>query len=214
MLETYTENLKNNNQIQMNKYLLKNAPCILIIITLTILSIINIANLKYGFFTAYDHAYFLLKLKEGYTLSSITGKSQWNLIAVHWFPFLDLTSKVNSFLASSILMWFSILIMTLTCCVIYDKKKNYEISICWSLWPPSRPWLLYIYTRGAFPPCVHISCHTSHLLEGQKNHVYQFPLRDFRRHVISSLHTFLYLQSQRHFRRNAFYSKLHWKKWI
>ncbi len=107
----------------MNKYLLKNAPCILIIITLTILSIIHIANLKYGFFTAYDHAYFLLKLKEGYTLSSITGKSQWNLIAVHWFPFLDLTSKVNSFLASSILMWFSILIMTLTCCVIYGKKN-------------------------------------------------------------------------------------------
>jgi len=107
----------------MSKYLLKNWPFAFIAIGLIILSIFNVANLKYGFFTAYDEAYFLLKLKEGYTLSSITGKSQWNLIVVHWFPYLDLTSKVNSYLASSILIWFTILVMTATCCVLYGKKN-------------------------------------------------------------------------------------------
>jgi len=107
----------------MSKYLLKNWPYALIVIGLIILSIFDIANLKYGFFTAYDEAYFLLKLKEGYALSSITGKSQWNLIAVHWFPYLDLTSKVNAYLASSILIWFTILVMTATCCALYGKKN-------------------------------------------------------------------------------------------
>ena len=69
----------------MVELLKKNWLYSLIVIFLIILSIFDVANLKYGFFTAYDEAYFLLKLKEGYTLSSITGKSQWNLIAVHWF---------------------------------------------------------------------------------------------------------------------------------
>ena len=107
----------------MVELLKKNWLYSLIVIFLIILSIFDVANLKYGFFTAYDEAYFLLKLKEGYTLSSITGKSQWNLIAVHWFPYMDLTSKINSYLATEILIWFTVLVMTATCCVLFRKKS-------------------------------------------------------------------------------------------
>lgn len=100
-----------------------NSVYILIIVLLLICSIMSVGLFRYGFFTAYDEAYFLLKLQEAYDMSCVTGKSQWNLIAIHWFPYLDLTSKVNSYIASSILIWLSIILMTITASILYDKKK-------------------------------------------------------------------------------------------
>lgn len=65
-------------------------------------------------------------------MSCITGKSQWNLIAVHWFPYLDLTSKVNSYLASSILIWASILVITITSCILFNKKRIIKyLALAW-----------------------------------------------------------------------------------
>ena len=80
---------------------------LLMILGLAVLTFMQVTNFRFGFFTAYDEAYFLLKLQEAYDMSCITGKSQWNLIAIHWFPYLDLTSKFYSALAASILMWAS-----------------------------------------------------------------------------------------------------------
>ena len=88
----------------MKDILKKDWMYLLLLVGLAILTFMQVANFRFGFFTAYDEAYFLLKLQEAYDMSCITGKSQWNLIAVHWFPYLDLTSKVNSYLASSILI--------------------------------------------------------------------------------------------------------------
>lgn len=107
---------------------------ILIILGLIVLSVMQISMFRYGFFTAYDEAYFLLKLQEAYDMSCITGKSQWNLIAVHWFPYLDLTSKVNSYLASSILVWISVLTVTGVCCTIFNKHRFLKyLAITWLL---------------------------------------------------------------------------------
>ena len=96
---------------------------LLMIIGLVVLTFMQVSTFRFGFFTAYDEAYFLLKLQEAYDMSCITGKSQWNLIAVHWFPFWDLTSKYYNSLASSILMWFSTIIVTITSCILFDKKR-------------------------------------------------------------------------------------------
>lgn len=107
----------------MKEILKKDWPFAILSIVLLVLSIISVANLKYGFFTAYDESYFLLKMQEAYDMSCVTGKSQWNLLAAHWFPFFDLTSVVQSRLASCILMWLTIILSTATCCVVFDKKR-------------------------------------------------------------------------------------------
>ncbi|MGN0187025.1 MAG: hypothetical protein ACI392_04685 [Paludibacteraceae bacterium] len=101
----------------------QNIPYVVLFLLLVILNVMKVSSFRYGFFTAYDEAYFLLKLQEAYDMSCITGKSQWNLIAIHWFPYLDLTHKAQSYLASAILMWATIVVSTLTACVLYDKKK-------------------------------------------------------------------------------------------
>ena len=96
---------------------------LLMIIGLVVLEFMRVSTFRLGFFTAYDEAYFLLKLQEAYDMSCITGKSQWNLIAVHWFPFWNLTSKFYNSLAASFLMWFSTILVTITSCVLFDKKR-------------------------------------------------------------------------------------------
>jgi len=107
----------------MKDILKKDWPFAILAFALLVLSVVSVGNFKYGFFTAYDESYFLLKMQEAYNMSCITGKSQWNLLASHWFPYLDLTSVIQSRLASSILIWITIIFSTVTCCVIFDKKR-------------------------------------------------------------------------------------------
>ena len=107
----------------MKEFIKQEWLYLFMIIGLAVLTFMQVSTFRFGFFTAYDEAYFLLKLQEAYDMSCITGKSQWNLIAVHWFPYLDLTSKVNSCLASVILLGLSVVFVTVTACVIYDKKR-------------------------------------------------------------------------------------------
>lgn len=96
---------------------------LLVIAGLAVLTFMQVSTFRFGFFTAYDEAYFLLKLQEAYDMSCITGKSQWNLIAIHWFPYMDLTSKANSYLAANILVWLSVIIVAGTLCKLYDKQR-------------------------------------------------------------------------------------------
>lgn len=110
----------------MKEILKKDWIYIVLITILSVQSAMEVGMFRYGFFTAYDEAYFLLKLQEAYDMSCITGKSQWNLIAIHWFPYLDLTSKVNSYLARAILVWSSIIVMTITACTLYDRKRVFK----------------------------------------------------------------------------------------
>ena len=99
---------------------------ICLILILVLASVYVVTTFNHGFFTAVDEGYFLIKLKEAYEGGIITGKSQWNLIAIHWFPYLDLTSKANSYLASCILRWFTILVFTITCCVKFRKDRVFR----------------------------------------------------------------------------------------
>lgn len=46
----------------MKALLKQNIPYILLLIVLLMLTIIMVSGFRYGFFTAYDEAYFLLKL--------------------------------------------------------------------------------------------------------------------------------------------------------
>ena len=62
-------------------------------------TIIRFYTINIGFCTAWDEAYFLIKLREAYEGTFITGKSQWNLLAIHWFPYLDLTNPIHSRIA-------------------------------------------------------------------------------------------------------------------
>ncbi len=107
----------------MKEFIKQEWLYLLMLIGLAVLTFMQVSTFRFGFFTAYDEAYFLLKLQEAYDMSCITGKSQWNLIAIHWFPFWDLTSKFYNSLAASILMWLSTVIVTITSCVLFDKKR-------------------------------------------------------------------------------------------
>lgn len=158
----------------MKEILKKDWPYLFLVIGLTILSVMATGSFRFGFFTAYDEAYFLLKLQEAYDMSCITGKSQWNLIAVHWFPFMDLTSKVNSYWASVILHWISIIVMTITACIVYDKKRVLKYFgliflvyfttggglsyvplqtavLCWAFCA----FILFYYTQKKWVKCIH-----------------------------------------------------------
>lgn len=107
----------------MKEILKKDWMYLILICVLLVMSYMQVSMFRFGFFTAYDEAYFLLKLQEAYDMSVITGKSQWNLLAVHWFPYLDLTSKIYSYLASAILIWATIIVSTITSCIVFDKRR-------------------------------------------------------------------------------------------
>lgn len=107
----------------MKYFLYKNCIYICLILALICASVYQVSTYNNGFFTAVDEGYFLLKLREAYEMSAITGKSQWNLIAVHWFPYIDLTNKAYSNLATCILYWVSIIVYTFTSCIIYRRER-------------------------------------------------------------------------------------------
>lgn len=112
--------------------------CLVLVLSLT--ALYAFSTFDRGFITAFDEGYFLIKLKEAYEATAITGKSQWNLIAIHWFPYLDLTSKVNSYLAACLLRWFTIIILTITTCVLYKKERVFKylaiyILVCYGFEP-------------------------------------------------------------------------------
>ena len=107
----------------MKEFIKREWLYLLTILGMVVLTIMQVSTFRFGFFTAYDEAYFLLKLQEAYDMSCITGKSQWNLIAVYWFPYMDLTNPVCSKMASQILLWCSIFAVTITSCVLFDKKR-------------------------------------------------------------------------------------------
>ena len=108
----------------MKEALRKDWPYLLLTLALVGLSVLSVDSFRYGFHTAFDQAYMFLKLQEAYDGSYITGKSQWNLLAIHLFPYLDLTSKANSYLAAAILNWLTIVIATCTAMWLYDKRRG------------------------------------------------------------------------------------------
>ena len=116
----------------MKEFIKREWLYLLMILGMVVLTVMQVSSFRFGFFSAYDDSYFLLKLQEAYDMSCITGKSQWNLIAIHWFPYLDLTSKASSFLASSILIWSSVIALTVTSCMLYNKKRVVKyLSLTW-----------------------------------------------------------------------------------
>jgi hypothetical protein len=95
----------------------------LLLFLLIVFTIIRLASINIGFCTAWDEAYFLIKLKEAYEDSFITGKSQWNLIAIHWFPYLDLTNPIHSRIAVYLCELFATIAATFTCIRVYGKNR-------------------------------------------------------------------------------------------
>lgn len=92
---------------------MQKLPYWLIFIISVAVIIIRFINLDKGFFSFYDEAYFLLKARE-VTDGIITGKSQWNFLAVHWFPFWDLSDAVFSRAAGNILAILAAIVATIS----------------------------------------------------------------------------------------------------
>ena len=86
-------------------------------------TIIRFYTINIGFCTAWDEAYFLIKLREAYEGTFITGKSQWNLLAIHWFPYLDLTNPIHSRIAIYLCELLGTIIATLTCVYAFGKQN-------------------------------------------------------------------------------------------
>ena len=108
----------------MKDILKKDGIYLLLILLMAGFTYCGFVLFRHGFCTAYDQGYFLLKAEEALD-GILTGKSQWNFFAVDWFPYLDLTNKVHSHIASWILMFASSVFATITLCVIKKDKKRF-----------------------------------------------------------------------------------------
>lgn len=102
----------------------------LLLLVLAVICAVRMSLFDKGFFSFYDDAYFLLKAKE-VGEGVITGKSQWNFIAVNWFPYWDLTSKVLSNMAGYILILAAAINATLASIVAFGQKGFLKyLAIC------------------------------------------------------------------------------------
>lgn len=81
---------------------MKNLLYILLLIFLVIKLVGQVFLIDMGFNTHNDEAYFLMKLGDAYN-GIIDGSSQWNLIAIKIFPYLNLTDKLQAYTASFLL---------------------------------------------------------------------------------------------------------------
>lgn len=95
---------------------------VLLLFALLAITFIHFLTINVGFCTAWDEAYFLIKLKEAYEGSFITGKSQWNLLAIHWFPYLNLTNPIHSRIAIYLCELIGAVIATFTCTHVFGKQ--------------------------------------------------------------------------------------------
>ncbi len=99
----------------------KEYPYYILILGMCVFTCLKWTLFRYGFCTMYDEGYFLLKIQEA-SDGIVTGKSLWNLLVVNWFPFLNLVDKVDSNIASWILLFITSIIVAITSSAIINKK--------------------------------------------------------------------------------------------
>lgn len=104
----------------------KEWPWTFLTVLLGILTVLRISLFDYGFVTAWDESYFLVKCQEAYIGDFVTGKSLWNYIAIKWFPYLDLTSKTEACLASWLLEMSAAIVGCIACMIIYGRKAFFK----------------------------------------------------------------------------------------
>lgn len=123
---------------------------------LAIICILRMSLFDKGFFTFYDDAYFLLKAKE-VGEGVITGKSQWNFIAVKWFPYWDLSSKVLSNMAGYVLVLAAAINAAIASAVAFGKNGFIKyLAICALVLLPEAGQITYV-TLQSFLLCASIS---------------------------------------------------------
>ena len=84
-----------------------------------------------GFNTLYDEAHFLLALREA-KMGQISGGTQWNLLAVKLFPFVDLSYKINAYIIN---LCISLVMATLVSIVsAYIHVKKYGVQNRFKTW--------------------------------------------------------------------------------
>ena len=119
-------------------------PYVFLLLVLVLLCAARMSLFNSGFFTFYDDAYFLLKAKE-VGEGVITGKSQWNYIAVKWFPYLDLSSKIQSCTAGYILILAAVINTTLASMIALGIKKGLKyVAICLLVFLPVAGQMSYV----------------------------------------------------------------------
>ena len=89
--------------------------------------IFRIVYRNVGFNTLYDEAYFLFKLGDAYN-GILAGDTQWNFIAIHLFPYLNLYDKADAYLANVLLHIASVVVITIATCY----KKNAQTWLKYS----------------------------------------------------------------------------------
>ena len=128
----------------------------LLLLILAVICAVRMSLFDRGFFSFYDDAYFLLKAKEVGD-GVITGKSQWNFIAVHWFPYWDLSSQVHSYMAGYILVLAAAINAALASIVAFGRKGVLKyLAICVLVLLPGAGQISYV-TLQSFLLCTSIS---------------------------------------------------------
>lgn len=106
----------------MKEIIKRDWPYVLLLLILVLNCAVQCSLFGGSFFTLWDESYCLLKCRDAYE-HIITGKTQWDLIAIQWFPYFDLTSKVQASWASFILIVATAINATIVSCHIFGKKS-------------------------------------------------------------------------------------------
>ena len=111
--------------MNIKKIIVENGWFSLIFFIVLCNCVVQCALFDSGFFSKADEAYCLIKCRDAYD-NIITGKSQWDLIAVRWFPYFDLTDKVSSCWSAFILLIATAFNATLSACVLARKNMIFK----------------------------------------------------------------------------------------
>jgi len=111
-------------------YSVQSLPYWFLLLLLIAITVVRFISLDKGFFTFFDEAYFLLKARD-VADGVITGKSQWNFLAVHWFPFWDLSDAIHSRAAGNILALITAIIAAIASVITFGRKHWIQyLSVC------------------------------------------------------------------------------------
>ena len=106
----------------------RNVSYLLLFVCAISILVCKVFLVDFGFETFNDEAYFLMKLADAYQ-GIIDGASQWNLIAVKMFPYLNLADKIQAYTASFILCVTDCLLIICTTLFLSPNRKKLWIPI-------------------------------------------------------------------------------------
>lgn len=130
----------------------KKIPVVILAAIVVFIYIFRLLMVNRGFNTLYDEAFFLLALQDA-KLGVIDGATQWNLLAVKLLPFVNLSSKANTYIVNIVISLIMAALMAVATSYIHIKKygeqNRLRIGTCYFLVSMTVS-LLFLYYNQEF----------------------------------------------------------------